>query len=271
MENKILPIVVIYCCKLEESVAYQTFIVRNGIQAFVVYDNSPSSYQQDMSLIPSGAYYYRDMNNGGLSKAYNYGAETAEKYGYNWVLLLDQDTNFPQGSLEAYQQFLCKNSLLVPNVVLKNGGAFSPCIPMWTKRAPTHLDEGEYSLFSYNVINSGCCLPVDIFREAGGYKQDVRLDFSDFQFQRRLRKVKPLFYVIPLTAVQDFSNDETRPEKLIQRYLLYLDGALHCDGESFRERISRNILILKHTLALSVRTHSLKFIVCYLKKYLFQL
>ena len=268
MEKRILPIIVIYRSPLAESIAYQTMVCRNGIAEFVLYDNSPADYRENEGDLPEGTHYYHDVENGGLSKAYNYGAKIAGDLGYDWILLLDQDTEFPVGAYEAYLKALDHQTMLVPNVVLANGQPFSPSRPKMGGMVPLNLAEGEYSLQEYAAINSGCCVPLSLFIAAGGYKSDVRLDFSDYQFQRRLRKVSSQLYVLPVTAQQDFSNDETDVQKLLNRFLLYLDGARHCEYDGIRDRIDVHLQVLKHTLALSARTRKMKFIVCYLKKYL---
>ena len=268
MSKRILPIIVIYRCQLDEAIAYQTLIQAAAVTEFVVYDNSPSDYNQEEGRIPQGAHYFHDTDNGGLSKAYNYGVEVAERLGYEWVLLLDQDTQFPTGAYAHYCEGMAHQMLIVPNVVLKSGQPFSPCRPQWKGMLPLNLPTGEYSLKAYNVINSGCCLPVDLFKRAGGYKEDVRLDFSDYQFQRRLRKVSDRFYVLPMTVMQDFSNDEIDLKKLQNRFLLYLEGAACCECDGVGDRLCLLLAVLKHSVALSLRTHSSYFIVSFLRKYL---
>ena len=271
MEKSILPIVVIYHCQLTEATAYTSFIQKNGIAEFVVYDNSPADYRQQPGVIPSTAHYYHDDKNGGLSKAYNYGASKAEELGYDWVLLLDQDTFFPEGAWEVYQKSVACRKLMAPSVVLTQGAPFSPCRPTWMGMKPVRLPAGEYSLKEFSVINSGCCVPVALFRAAGGYKESVRLDFSDYQFQRRLRRVSDHFVLIAVEAVQDFSNKEQDPVKLLTRFRFYLEGALQCDSETPAERIKRHVQVLKHSIALTARTKNIQFMKLYTTKYLLHL
>ena len=268
VNNKILPIVVIYKCQLDEARSYQTVILHHRISEFVVYDNSPADYIQKEGMVPVGAHYYHDIHNSGLSKAYNYGAKIAKERGYSWLLLLDQDTDFPDNAWECYVQGVKYGKLIVPNVVLDGEHPFSPCQPHWYGMKPVILPEGSYSLYQYNVINSGCCLPLAHFESAGGYKEDVMLDFSDYQFQHRLRKVYDTFYVLPFRALQDFSNDETDETKLMNRFLLYLKGALNYESDGLYDHLIFNIQVLKHSLALTLRTRNMNFMVCYFKKYL---
>ena len=268
MKSKILPIIVIYHCQLPESRAYTSFIKKNGLTDFVVYDNSPAEYCQAPGNIPSTAYYFHDSNNGGLSKAYNYGAAIAEANGYDWILLLDQDTYFPDNAYEVYRQALKSDKMLAPSVVLENGAAFSPCRSEWLGMKALRLPLGTYSLYDICVINSGCCITLALFKKAGGYKETVKLDFSDYQFQRRLRKVSEQFDLINVELVQDFSNDEQDAAKLFLRFCFYLEGALQCDSETFSEKLKRHLQVLKHTVALTVRTKKLQFFKLYVKKYI---
>ena len=270
MEKNILPVLVLYRCQLVNSVAYKTFIQVNLISEFVVYDNSPENFEQDQSRITSSIHYFHDTENGGLSKAYNYGARVAHQLGYKWLLLLDQDTAFPVSAYQYYTDALDEDVLLAPNVVLKNGKPFSPCQSTWKGIKAVTLPPGKHALKEYNVINSGCCIPLHLFMEAGGYKESVRLDFSDFQFQQRLRQVSSDFYILPFSLEQDFSNDETDVVILMKRFLLYLESALQCDDENFKAKYKRNLQVLKHSIALTVRTHSLKFLINYINKYLFR-
>lgn len=268
MSHKILPIIVIYRCQLRDAVAYATFVRQNKFAHLVVYDNSPADYHQTEKNIPHEIHYVHDIHNGGLSKAYNYGATLAKELGYDFVLLLDQDTEFPADALQQYIAATKYHMLIVPNVVLKTGLCFSPVSSGWFGVRPVNLPEGVYSMSTYNAINSGCCVPVDLYWQAGGYNEAVRLDFSDYEFQRRLRNVSTSLYVLPLVARQDFSNDEQNKEKLLTRFHFFLEGANGCELSGVRERMQMFVMVLKHTLALSLRTKNWKFIILYLKKYL---
>lgn len=270
--RRVLPILVVYKCQMKDSAAYQSVIHENGFREWVVYDNSPADYVQQAALPPC-VHYYHDVENGGLSKAYNYGAKVAEQLGYEWILLLDQDTSFPSDAVAAYFRAIDEGPkrLLAPQVVLDSGAAFSPARTTLFKTCPVRLAEGTYSLHDYSVINSGCCIPLSLYQAAGGYNEKVRLDFSDYQFQRRLKAVEPRFSLLPVVLVQDFSNNEQDVQRLMTRYLLYLHSARYCEHDGWKDRLAFQIQLFKHTLALSLRTHSLKFLANYIKKYLFKL
>ena len=43
----IYPVLVIYKIRLQDSIAYKTLLQPNGIDDFLIYDNSPASFEQD--------------------------------------------------------------------------------------------------------------------------------------------------------------------------------------------------------------------------------
>lgn len=266
--NKVLPIIVIYNIELKEAVSFQTLIRANGIKKFVVYDNSPKSSNQWKAYAPE-AIYYSDTNNSGLSVAYNKGAGLARQMGYSHVLLLDQDTRFEVGAWQAYLEHLDYKGMLAPMMQTTNCADFSPvCINRLFTCAAHGLKPAQYSLYTYAVVNSGCCIPVDLFFRAGGYEDKVRLDFADFQFQLKMRRVCPCFLLINTMAVQDFSNDSRDISKVESRYKLYLGSARHYEADSLFTRIQHIANVLKHTLAITVRMRSMSFLRMFVTNYL---
>ena len=66
MIERIYPVMVLYNCKLSESRTYQSLLKEaDGLKHFMVYDNSPMSYEQDASQMPKGVTYIRDTSNSG--------------------------------------------------------------------------------------------------------------------------------------------------------------------------------------------------------------
>ena len=53
MIQRIYPVMVLYKCKLSESRTYQSLLKEaDGLKHFMVYDNSPMSYEQDAAQMP---------------------------------------------------------------------------------------------------------------------------------------------------------------------------------------------------------------------------
>ena len=85
---------------------------------------------------------------------------------------------------------------------------------------------GVYSLKHVVPVNSGMLIDAAAFQTSGGYKEDVRLDFSDFKFIERFKKHYSSFAVIDLHCEQDFSGDKHSDLELTRRrYAFYCEGA----------------------------------------------
>lgn len=268
--SDILPVMVLYKCRCTEAAAYRTLIRTGGFREFVVYDNSPYSYRENGSDLPSGAVYVRDGNNGGLSKAYNHAAAYAREKGYSRLLLLDQDTVFDKDAAGIYAVADRSVSLWAPCMTTVKGSPFSPVYIRGLRYKPVVLSPGRYSLKDYYVVNSGMCVSMEAFFQAGGYNGAVLLDFADFQFLSRLRKQSPDFELLPVRALQDFSNDETDSRVLLARYRLYLESARHCEWSLFSERLRHSTDVFLHTLSLFLRTRCPEFFSLWIKKYVFK-
>lgn len=263
----IFAVVVIYKVALADSVTYRSILSQGGIEEFLVYDNSPSDYHQQTTTMPDGAIYVRDVNNSGLPKAYNMAAEMARDRGYTHLLLLDQDTEFAPNTLSLFRKTLSCQKLCAPIIRTKEQDPFSPvCVAGWRPRAVRHPHAGLYSLGEYAVVNSGCCIPLQLFLRTGGYASDVRLDFADFQFQGRLKKYCAQMLILDTVAVQDFSNDGRCEEKLFARFCLYLESAAGCVFENAERKWKHRYTVLRHTLALTLRQRNPLFLKEYVKR-----
>lgn len=268
--NEIFPVLVLYRCSLTDSVSYQSLIAPNAFSAFMVYDNSPSHYIVAEHQLPPTAHYYRDVNNGGLSKAYNHAAQTAQALGYRYLLLLDQDTFFPSRALQCYLEAPEGVKICAPILRTTHDQPFSPVdVCAWHLRGLHLSPQAYYPLQKYNPVNSGICIDIESFLQVGGYKEQVRLDYADFCFLRRLRRAVSSFYLLPFVARQDFSNDEIQVSKLLQRLRLYLESAVHCSDFTSIEKLRFHYQVFRHCLAIAFKSKSLLPLRLYLTLFLF--
>lgn len=267
--KSIYVVIVLYKIDLLKAQSFKTLIEPHGIEEYLVYDNSPKAGYTDISKLGNSVTYVNDTNNSGLSAAYNKGAEIARQLGYSHVLLLDQDTHFEASVWQEYLNHLDYPGIVAPMMRTTTGADFSPVnISGLFTRAAHGLSSAEYSLTSYAVVNSGCCIPVDLFFKAGGYADKVRLDFADFQFQLRMRRVQPRFLLLNTVAIQDFSNDCRELSKVKARYNLYLESASHYVADGTYTRLQHICDVVKHTLSLTVRMRSLSFVRSFITNYL---
>ena len=262
-KSDIFPIIVLYCCKLSESKTYNSLLKNKGIKAIMVYDNSPQNYQQEM--MPDNVIYIRDYSNRGISYAYNTAAQYAYEHKYDRLLVLDPDTTFPENALDAYFNADRKTTLWAPTIITKQGKRpLSPADIRKMRIKAVKLPVGKHSLYHYFPINSGMCISLKAYMEVGGYDENIHLDFSDFQFLRKLRQRNEEFLLLPTLAYQDFSNEKTDIKNTIHRYSIYIKDARKCKINGTKERLQHQYSVFLHTLSLTWRFRSYAFIKLYL-------
>jgi len=274
-----MPIVVLYKQSIEQSVTLQTLNaglkVANVTMDVFVYDNSPAkgSYAKKFRWNQFNIHYVPDQRNSGLSKAYNSGADAARALSKEWILLLDQDTSFPLNIFNNYFNAVAAHSavsLFAPILKLSNGRIFSPCINKHKRGYPVEeISSGEYNLKQFSPVNSGILVKLDLFLRVGGYNENVKVDFCDFQFLEKVQKVNPSFYLIQSIALQDFSSDEVSVEKQMQRFKIYLEDARNCKKYTVADRLGFFYTVTRHAVGLTVKLRKVSFIKVYLLKYLF--
>ena len=260
---KILPVIVLYNALLGEQKSYLSLLRDSRWREFVVYDNSPESFVQKIS--DERAVYVRDSSNGGLSKAYNKAAEIARKKGYEWLLLLDQDTTFPDFVTDEYFRLADEASvqtIIAPRLVSSAGKRISPCRRgFFGKSVAENLKSGIYPLGKAMPVNSGTCLRISEIERCCGYDERLHLDFVDFDFVGRFVKTfaSSKLQLMDSVAVQDFANDTDDADKMLIRFKLFSnDARIH--PESF-------MVALRHTVSLTLRTKKMCFILEFFKIY----
>nr|WP_279342344.1 hypothetical protein [Geotalea sp. SG265] len=211
-------------------------------------------------------HYRHDPTNPGVSRAYNEGCKLARQLGKNWLLLLDQDTAFPDTALDVY----CKAKEEHPDAevfvpVLQGDGMIcSPCRYVARTGFPlAHIAPGWHSFKGKAVVNSGMLVSADLFERCGGFDERIRLDFADFAFNKRLRRHIDGFYVLPFQCSHGFSGRERLScAAALQRFELFCEGARNSiDG--YADAVLYRLVMLKRCFRLTVQFRSLAFLSLY--------
>lgn len=262
---QIFPIIVIYNANFKSCRTYRSLLSKHPELPFLIYENSAEPLNEKYA--DGRIMYFHDRLNSGVSAAYNYGSRVAtERGGFDWLLLLDDDTTFEDGFFDKLTEAMRQNpnvDVFAPTILFGDDKPFSPVKFTFFKSTGVRLKPSEYSLNTYLPVNSGTCVRLNTFKKAGGYNERIMLDFSDFDFFRHLRQFNSRFVVVDSTARQRFSNDETDIAKLLVRFNRYLDGA---SCSSFKWYCSAQVL--RHTVALTLRTQRLVFIRQFITKFL---
>lgn len=256
MESRILIVIVLYHCKLNESKSFLS--LAPPLENLIIFDNSESP--QDISAYAGEAVYIHNGINIGLSACYNKAAMYAKNNGYQWLLLLDQDTDFSGVSLADYLNAIknFKDCNIIAPLVKCGRYTMSPAVLKF-KIPHVSLTEfrGVVSLQKISIINSGMCVSVSSFLNCGGYNEKVFLDFSDHEFLRRYKKDNSVAYILPQLIKQDFSVVTDDKMKSLSRFKLFCRSIRGCEKETIEDCFVFSLIILKRALRLMVETHDL--------------
>ena len=185
----ILTVLVLYCMKPEESLAFsslRTLLTENASLArhlnCVVYDNSPQPHSLPPTPFP--CLYHHNPNNPGLAVPYQNGLDRALDAHIPWLLLLDQDTQITAEYLleilTLIQQFGSDSHIVAVVPKLLHGELMLS--PHWPNRHPNPepLDQKAGILEQkMKIFNSGSLLRVTAIAEIGGFPQNYPLDYLD--------------------------------------------------------------------------------------------
>ena len=226
-----LPVLVVYQCPLSQSLTWRSIIEeskRLGVTFdLMIYDNSPlAQVPPETSLT---LYYRHDQANSGVSKAYNEGFKLAVRLQKKWLLFLDQDSSFPTGWMEIYSKTVAEantdQKVIVP--IMTSGSKIISPFNYWIclGSSPKTMTSGIKSLKNHYAINSGLLISAKSFEKVGGYDELIPLDFSDFAFMHKLKKLNVPLSVIDLRVNHRLSSHQKEENaKAQERFQLYCLG-----------------------------------------------
>jgi GT2 family glycosyltransferase len=195
LTDPMLPILVLYNRKLDESTTYNSLVAQShdgdlDPVAIAIYDNSPHSQLSAGAADPLLAYKH-DPGNGGVVAAYNWALDLAGSYGYRWLLLLDQDTVLPptflQSTLLQVKQYE-ENPDVVAIVPLVRSSGFnvSPKRVGFCGLRPLPASTSGSQEAEIMAINSGAAIRCDFLRAIGGFNPAYWLDYLDHWLFRQV-------------------------------------------------------------------------------------
>lgn len=142
---------------------------------FVV-DNSIENNEKLLSNIDNSCTieYISNSYNLGIAKALNIGCKNAIKQGYNWILTMDQDSEFEQMMIEKY-----KNNV---EYMIKKDNSIAIFAPITCKT------KSQYSRYMNSVITSGNILNLNAYKIVDGFDDDLFIDEVDHDLCFKLIK-----------------------------------------------------------------------------------
>ena len=207
MKSSLEIIIVLYRCTLEESRAFNTLQEQlKGMDMnyeLIIFNNDNRQQIDDSRFV-----VVNSEENNKLSYAYNFALNRAVENGYNWLLLLDQDTTVPQGYFTRLQDFLKSGypenlAAVVP--VLKSGEIIlSPKAVSPFLRLESDIKHKGYNKW-ITAINSMSLMNVDFLQSIGGFSNKYQLDMLDRWSYTQIMKHNKQVYVLDLCSNHNLS------------------------------------------------------------------
>jgi GT2 family glycosyltransferase len=207
-------------------------------------------------------HYFHDVTNPGISYAYNKIAEYAVKNGFSHIVFLDQDTHLPIDFYDQYCNSILGNNIQIAAPIIMNGDhIFSPSkYRNYRSINLRAVNEFQLDLRNHTCINSGLLIHTSLFFQSGGYNNDLRLDFCDHEFIRRVSKYADKLVVLPVKLKQSFSTEVNSLDKAVFRYKIFLKDLLSLKKINNSGSKLFFFIDLPHLIRLTLQYKTFKFI-----------
>lgn len=121
--------------------------------------------------------YQFNNENLGIAAALNMAVEYAIKDGYEWLITMDQDTNFQNDDISKILNYISQNNM-------DKVGIVSP----W-HNTKLHVAKPTESIdYPLDVMTSGNFLNLKVLKKVGGFKEELFIDGVDIEYCLRLHK-----------------------------------------------------------------------------------
>lgn len=172
----------------DEAFASRISGVHHQVGDLVIVDNGSDPPAVDMlKAIPTRGTTHLILNhdNAGIASALNQGVEWAMEHGYDWVLLLDQDTEPTDDMVESltavFDGFPEREQL---SVIGSNYYHLDPQQPEYTLGS----SDGNTWVRRRSVITSGSLVSLEILSQIGPFRDEFFIDHVDDEYCFRARK-----------------------------------------------------------------------------------
>lgn len=182
---KLAGIVTLY--NPDNNVKNNIYSYLKDLEVLYIIDNS-SNDNNDKLPKSKKIKYLPNFDNLGVATALNIAARMAIKEGYEWLLTMDQDSNFEKENLKQMTDYIesndCKNIGLIAPWHVINTGVVKP------------KEKIDYPL---EVMTSGNIINLNAYQEVGGFKDEYFIDDIDIEYCMNLNihnyKIARLNYV----------------------------------------------------------------------------
>lgn len=204
--TRIYTVIVLYNCKLSQSSSFATLSeaakVADQKLRILIYDNSNFASEKNNETNNVIIDYIHNPINPGICEAYNVALEKAYLLGYEWLLVLDQDSELEPKYIKKTLRIL--NSNLEGDAVAINPLAYnksqklvSPARWICSKVLPFKNVKIMQPIECKNMtsVNSGMFVNVNYLKEIGGYNKAFPLDMLDHWLMWKISRDKKYVFI----------------------------------------------------------------------------
>lgn len=189
-----------------------------AIDKVYIFDNTDEGtfLKKKLMEIPN-IIYLHDKHNAGIAKRLNTAAQMAINEGFDWLLMMDQDSKFEGNSIQYYLEGIRK----YPNNI--NVGLFGP---QYSRNNQTSLAESSYQEID-GMITSGTLLNLNVYQQIGKFDEALFIDAVDIEYCLRVQQAN--FKMIQLTNIfiQHELGQTEKKASIKTLYLVKKEKELH--------------------------------------------
>lgn len=265
--NKFLILIVLYECKVKDSLSYTSLLKSSEYLSnskLILWDNSPLLQNVKNADCFKNVEYVHAAGNISLSKIYN--SVITENEGYDYMIILDQDSSFSCHYFKKLNKAIIKH----PSINL-----FLPIV----KSDRTIVSPGNYKLFKgsywnkeqYGVIyakniiaiNSGMVINFNYLKNTyKGYDERLRFYGTDTFFMFEYSKDNNVLFVIDYVfkhASALLERSESIDKQIIRLNDLFFSWKITNEGKRFALMLI-NLYILIRIFKLVIKYKNLRYV-----------
>lgn len=176
---KILAVIVTYNPEIGHLKLFLETLSKQ-IDFVLVYDNNSQNFRDFASTqFPQNVIFHSSPVNKGLPTHYNAAIQYGLENGFDYLLILDQDSTFDENFLDEYRKHLDKDFLCLVPFLVHNNSDYEKSYPTKTKNTCDYVKRS---------INSGTLIDLHKLPNDIRFDEDLFIDCVDFDFFGKIRK-----------------------------------------------------------------------------------
>lgn len=178
-QAKILAVIVTYNPKIGHLKLFLETLLKL-IDSVLVYDNNSQNFRDIASIqFPQNAITHSSPINKGLPTHYNTAIQYGLENGFDYLLILDQDSSFDEHFLDEYRKYLDADFFCLVPFLVHNNIDYENNYPTKTKNTCDYVKRS---------INSGTLINLHNLPKELRFDEDLFIDCVDFDFFEKIRK-----------------------------------------------------------------------------------